>query len=111
MSVFLIETWAVRPEDLESHDLLWGKYVRYMRKNPELFREIKSMKLLRKIQGKDLITHAQTVEFESLSDKEILDKRVSADNESLEFKRKLMLVKNIKTTSEVLCESFVEFIG
>ena len=109
MSIFLIETWVVKPEDLEIHDLLWIEYVDYMRKNLSLFAEIKSMRLFKTIQEQDVVTHAQIVEFESLAEKMNLDSRISEDKKSVEFKHKLMQVKNIETATAVLCDSFLEF--
>ena len=109
MSVYLLETWTIKPEDKERHDLIWKRYVRYMNQNPELFASIKSMKIYEKLLGNTSITHAQIVEFDSLEDKEILDHKLSQDRESGEFHRKLMRVKDPATTTEIICEPFLEF--
>lgn len=109
MSIYLLETWFIKPEHEEKHELLWAQFVNYMNDNPELFTGIKSMKLLKNITGKDSVTHVQIVEFNSVEDKEILDKRLSKDRKSIEFNRKLMLVKDATMNTEILCEPFLEY--
>ena len=109
MSIYLIETWVIKPENEEKNDLLWEQFVKYMNDNPKLLSAIKSMKLYKKLTGKNFVTHVQIVEFNSLKDKEVLDKSLSKDRESVALNRKLMLVKDTVTTTEILCEPFLEY--
>ena len=109
MSIYLLETWVIKPEDEEEHRIIWRQYVNYMNENPELFSSIKSMKLCKKLSGDDVVTHAQMGEFDSLKDKENLDEGLSKDRENIEFHRKLMLVKDAATVTEILCEPFLEY--
>ena len=89
MSIYLLETWIIKPEDEEEHKLLWENYVDYMNKNPKLFSGIKSMRLCNKLPGNNLVTHTQIVEFDSLEDKELLDNKLSKDSKSIEFHQKV----------------------
>ena len=109
MSVYLFETWLVKPEHENKHNKIWGEYVNYMNRNPELFHGIKSMKLYKKLPGEGFATYIQVVEFNNLDEKVNLDLLLSKDEESLTFKRRLMLFKDIETTAETLCEPIYEY--
>jgi hypothetical protein len=109
MSIYLLEIWAIKPEDNQKHDLLWQEYIRYMNQNPELFNKIRGMQLCRKLSGDGPLTHAQVVEFDSLEDKESLDQKLAEDRASREFHRKLISIKDPKTTSAIICEPFLKF--
>lgn len=109
MSVHLIETWVIKPEHEESHEVLWKQFVDYMNRNRELFKGIVSMKMYKTFLGEGSATHAQTVEFSSVEDKLALEKRVAKDKTCSEFRLNLAQFKDPKTTSEILCESFLEY--
>jgi hypothetical protein len=109
MTVHLIETWIIKPEHEQSHEVLWKQFVDYMSQNRELFKGIVSMKMYKAVPGEGPATHAQTVEFGSLEDKLALERRVAKDKTCSEFGRNLARLKDPKTTSETLCESFLEY--
>ena len=109
MSIYLLETWIIKPEDEEEHRLIWEEFIGYMKLNPGLFGSIKSMKLFHKLSGNDSINYAQIVEFDNIEDKKSLDSRLLKDNASMEFHQKLACIKNVATTKEMLCEPFLEY--
>jgi hypothetical protein len=109
MSVHLIETWIIKPEHEESHEVLWKRFVDYMSQNRGLFKGIVSMKMYKTVPGEGPATHAQTIEFSSLKDKLALERRVAKDRMCSEFRRDLAQFKDPRTTSETLCESFLEY--
>jgi hypothetical protein len=109
MTVYLFETWIVKPEHEKRHALIWKQYVNYMKENPTLFEGIKSMKLCKKLLGEGFATFVQIVEFSNLEEKVCLDNKLSKDKESIAFKGRLMLVKNSETNTEILCEPYLEY--
>jgi hypothetical protein len=109
MSLHLIETWIIKPEHAGSHEVLWQQFVDYMNQNRELFKGIVSLKMYKTLTGENSTTHAQTVEFSSMEDKLALEKRVAKDKTCSEFRLNLAQFKDPKTTSEILCESFLEY--
>ena len=109
MSVYLFETWVIKPEHLETHAVLWKEYVQYMKNNRDLFKGIISMQILNKLEGQGTVTHLQIVEFNSVEDKEALDWQLSQDIETLQFKQQLMLIKDPKTTTQMLTEPLVSY--
>jgi hypothetical protein len=109
MSVCLFETWLVKPERGNRHNKIWEQYLNYVNRNLELFQGIKSMKLYQKLPGEGFATYIQMVEFNNLDAKVNLDLRLSKDEESLTFKRRIMLFKDIETTTETLCEPIYEY--
>jgi hypothetical protein len=109
MSIFLVETWVVKPEHEQEHEALWRHFVDYMNQNRILFKGIISMQLYRRLPVTSSATHAQTVEFSSLEDKLALDERVVKDPTCVEFSRNLARVKDSRTISEVTCEPFLQY--
>ena len=109
MSIYLFETWLVKPEHENRHNKIWEQYVNHMNSYPELFQGIKSMKLYKKLPGEGFATYIQMVEFSNLDEKVSLDLRLSKDEDSLAFKRRLMLFKDIEKTTETLCEPIFEY--
>lgn len=109
MSVYLLETWIIKPEHEEKHEMLWRRFVDYMNQNRGLFKGIISMQLYRKLPVSGSVTHAQRVEFNSIEDKLALDEKVVKDKTCSEFSRNLAHLKDSKTTSEIICEPFLEY--
>lgn len=107
MTVLVVETWVVPPENQEKHKRLWEGYLKYMRKNPELFKEIKSLKLFTQTFGSISGAIVEVIEFDSLADKERLDNKLVKDKESIEFHKELEALKDATTVSMSAWEPFM----
>jgi uncharacterized protein with von Willebrand factor type A (vWA) domain len=107
MTVFMVETWVVPQENQEKHKQLWEGYLEYIRKNKELFKEIKSLKLFTQTFGSISGAIVEVIEFDSLADKERLDSKLAKDRESSEFHNDLASVKDAATVSMSTWEPFM----
>jgi hypothetical protein len=87
--ILFVESWIVKPECVDRHGELWHTFMNYYRGNPDLFREIKSLRFFTQTSGKPTGAFVQVVEFDSLSEKEIMDRRLSNDEESIRFHEEL----------------------
>ena len=104
MAVLYIESWVVKPECQGEHDELWGEFMNYFQENPDLFREIISMRFYKQTFGSQTGAFVQVIEFDSLSQKENLDRRLSKDEESLRFHNDLIRLKDPATVSACMWE-------
>lgn len=104
MTVLLVERWIVRPECQAEHAELWRSFREHIRRNPDLFKEIRSMRFYDQTFGTPSGAFVQVVEFDSLADKENLDKRLANDEESSRFHKELMKLKDPATVSACLWE-------
>jgi hypothetical protein len=104
MTVLYIESWIVKPGFVERHEQLWNSFMRYFRDNPDLFREIKSMRFFAQTSGGSTGEFIQVIEFEDLSKKESLDRRLSSDGVSLKFHDDLQKLKDQATVKVRLWE-------
>ncbi|NYT11752.1 MAG: hypothetical protein GKC03_04275 [Methanomassiliicoccales archaeon] len=107
MSVSMVETWVVKPEYDIEHKQLWKEFLEYMRKNPELFKEIKSMNLYSQTFGNVSGAIVQVVEFESWAEKENLDKRLKNSTECIKFHEELMQMKVVGSISMGAWETYI----
>ena len=79
----------------------------YFHDNPGLFRKIKSMKFYTQISDESAGVFVQVIEFEDLTQKEILDKQLAKDEESLRFHDALMKLKDKATVKVSLWKPVV----
>lgn len=93
MSVSMVETWVIKPEYELEHKQLWERFNEFVGKNPELFKEIKSMNLYLQTFGSVSGAIVQVVEFESWTEKENLDRRLKNVTECIRFHEELMRMK------------------
>jgi uncharacterized protein with von Willebrand factor type A (vWA) domain len=107
MIVFMVETWVVPKENQEKHRRLWEGYLEYVRKNPELFKEMKSLKLFTQTFGTISGAIVEMIEFDSLADKERLDSKLAKDKESIKFHEELASLKDAATVSMSTWEPFM----
>ncbi len=51
MTIFLVRTYVVNPDKLKEHDAWGKKLVALMKKRPDLFKEVKSLRVLNQKYG------------------------------------------------------------
>jgi hypothetical protein len=89
---------------VDRHGELWQSFMNYFKGNPDLFRGIKSLRFYNQTSGKPTGAFVQVVEFESLTEKEILDRRLENDQESIRFHEELQTLKDTSTVTKWLWE-------
>lgn len=107
MSVLMVETWVVKLKYELKHKRLWAEFLEYIRKNPELFKEIKSMNLYSQTFGNVSGAIVQVIEFETWAEKENLDNRLKNITECVKFHEELMGMKVAGTISMGAWESYI----
>jgi hypothetical protein len=73
VTVFLVRTYTVKPDKLEAHNAWGKKLVAMIKKHPELFSGIKSMRVLRHKYGGAVGGFTALWKFESLADLEAFE--------------------------------------
>ena len=91
MSVFIVDSYVVKPERQEEFMPLMRRIVKYRKENPERFKELKSWKLFSLFGGIGG-TYIGMGEFDSLTDIEKYMMRVSEDKAMMKMWQKLMLL-------------------
>jgi len=67
MTIFLMETYVIKPDKLEEFTALLKKLETYMKKHPDLFKEVKSHKVFSQILGANWGGYVEMTEFENLT--------------------------------------------
>ena len=70
MTVFIVRTYVVKPDKLKEHDAWGKKLVALMKKQPRLFSDVKSMRVLSHKYGGKVGGFTAMWKFESISDAE-----------------------------------------
>jgi len=70
MSVFVVETYLVKPEGQEEFKSLIQRLLEYKEENPRLFKEVKSFKLFHQMFGGLAGAYIEMWEFDSIADLE-----------------------------------------
>jgi hypothetical protein len=83
MTVFMVETLVVKPDKLSEEAAFREKFQAFMKKRPDLFKEIKSFKVFRHMLGGDVGGRVMMWEMESLADVEKFLNRAMGDKEWL----------------------------
>jgi len=87
MTVFTMETYVVKPEKLGEFTTFIKNYEAWMKKRPELFKEVKSHKVFSDLLGGHWGGGAWLGEYESLAD---LEKNLNKLMGDKEFMTKMM---------------------
>jgi hypothetical protein len=82
MTYLGVSTRVAKPERQADFMRFWTRCVDYMRRNPEMFRKVKSLKLCTQVFGGVSGAYVEMVEFESLTDQETLEKRLLQNEEA-----------------------------
>ena len=81
MTVFMVETYLVKPDKLGEFAAFLKKTDAFMKKRPDLYKEIKSHKHFSHFIGGNLGGFVTMMEIESLSDAEKVYKKFMEDKE------------------------------
>ncbi|MCW4028719.1 MAG: hypothetical protein NWE92_03630 [Candidatus Bathyarchaeota archaeon] len=85
MAVFLVSTYIIKPEKLLQHQA-WGKnLVASMKKHPELFREVSSLRVFRQKSDGGARRFIALWEFKTVADKKSWEHRLQKDKELMGF--------------------------
>ena len=87
MPIFTVETYVVKPDKLGELTAFVKNWEAYMKKRPELFKEVKSHKIFNHMFGGNWGGGTWMMEFESLADIEKAFNKMMADKE---FMTKMM---------------------
>ncbi len=99
MSVFVVQTYFVKPEKREKYMTLWRRWLKYMKENPEKVKEIRSVKLFTQTFGSISGAYVAVREFDSLADYERCHTRLLKDEEFMKLYQKVMLLIDPDTLS------------
>jgi len=81
MTVFMVETYIIKPDKLGEFTAFIKKFETWMKKHPELFKEVKSHKLFSHLLGGNWGGFVEMWEAKSLADIEKVFNRVMQDKE------------------------------
>jgi len=79
MTVFVVETYVVKPEKQAEFVSLLQKILQYKKENPETFKEMKSKKIFSQMFGGFSGGHIEMNEFENMADAEKYMARIFKD--------------------------------
>jgi len=68
VTVFFVETYVIKPDKLGEFTAFFKKLMEWVKKNPDLFKEVKSFKLFSHGLGGKYGTYVEMWELESLAD-------------------------------------------
>ena len=94
MTVFVVETYVVKPEKQAELMSLLQKILEYKRENPETFKEMRSKKIFSQTFGGISGGYIEMNEFDSMADAEKYMTRISKDEGFMKLyqEAKLLLV-------------------
>jgi len=102
MTIIIAETMLVKPEKQAEYTKLMQKVNKYMKDNPKLFKELKSVKNFTQTFGGTYGTHITLMEFNSLTDMEKLDRRTMKDQTLMKIYTEMMtLIEPTTYTSNI----------
>ena len=79
MSIFLVETYVVRAEKLSEFDPALNEFLKFKETRSELFKGLRSWKLLKQEYGGVSDMYIEMWEFDSLAAMETMNARLSSD--------------------------------
>jgi len=99
MTILVIGTWLVRPEKQVEFSRLWKRFLEYLKKNPKMFKEVKSLKFFTQMFGGIEGTYVELAEYESLADYETFQTRIKKNKEYMKMFQEFMLLVDPTTLS------------
>jgi len=99
MGVVMVNTWVIKPEKQAEFKQMWKRYLKYVKENPEKFKELKSIKLFTQTFGGIYGAYVELVEYENLADYEKLIVRILKDEGFMKIFQELMLLMEPGTFS------------
>jgi len=105
MTYLAISTYIVKPEKQGDFMRFWKSYLDYMKKNPEMFKEVKSLKLYTQVFGGISGAYVELLEFESLTDQETLEKKLVKNEEAKKLLQEFITFRDSSTHTTNLLKS------
>ncbi|HYB68461.1 MAG TPA: hypothetical protein VEC97_02850 [Candidatus Acidoferrales bacterium] len=105
MTYLAISTYIVKPEKQGDFMRFWKSYLNYMKKNPEMFKEVKSLKLYTQMFGGISGAYVELLEFESLTDQETLEKKLVKNEEAKKLLQEFIMFRDSSTHTTNLLKS------
>jgi len=99
MTVFIIETFVIKPEKQSEFKSLLQKGRKYMKENPEKFKEMKSWKLYTQTFGSISGAYIGQTEFDSLAEFEKFNARMLKDKEYSKLNQEVIAMIDTTTYS------------
>jgi len=99
MTVFVVETYVVKPEKQVEFKSLLQRFLKYMKKNPTLFKEMKSWKLFTQTFGTISGAYVELVEYNSLAEHEKCHTRLLKDKGFMKLYEEAMTLIDTTTFS------------
>jgi hypothetical protein len=107
MKAVVIETYVVKTEKQAEYKSLVKKFLKYMKENPALFKELKSIKLFTQTFGGICGAYVEQMEFNSLAELERFNTKVKKDKEYQKLYQQAMLLIDATTFSESVWEPVI----
>lgn len=85
MTVFVVETYMVKPEKQGEFKLLMQRFLEHKEENPEKFREMKPFKLFSQMFGGITGAYVAMEEFDNMADAEKFHARFFKDEEFIKL--------------------------
>jgi len=76
MTIFFVETYVIKPDKLGEFTAFFKKLMEWVKKHPDLFKEVKSFKLFTHMHGGKYGTYVEMWELETLADCEKWTNRI-----------------------------------
>jgi hypothetical protein len=90
MTVFLVRTYTVKPDKLKEHNAWGKKLITLMKKQPELFSGVKSMRVLSHKYGGNIGGFTAMWKFEGLADVEAFERSFREVKEEVALRAELL---------------------
>jgi len=101
MSIFMVETYVVKSEKREEFTPALNEFLKYKEENPELFKGLKSWRLLRQEFGGISGLYVEMWEFESMADLEKITERIFSDEGMKKISKRIPFTHR---TNRIFCE-------
>jgi len=99
MTVFVVETYVVKPEKQAEFKSLLRRWLKFMKENPALLKEMKSWKLFTQTFGSISGAYVELVEYDSLAEYEKCHARLLKDKEFMKLYQEAMTLIDATTFS------------
>ena len=107
MSVFVVETYVVKPEKREEFMSLWQRVLEYKEEKPELFGEVKSLNLFTQMFGGVAGAYIEMWEFDNMADLEKCWAREHKDEGFMKIHQEFILLIDPATFSMKVWKSIM----
>ena len=99
MSIFIVDTYVVKPEKQEEFTSFIQRFLKYRKENPKKFKEWKSWKIFRQGFGDISGAYVEMMEFENMADAEEWGTRMRKDEVMMKIREAFMLLIDPTTHS------------